>query len=90
MFPVSQSASASAWFVLIFFASSRMSPSWTPNWLSPAPALGVLRPHLLVAERFELLEGFFEGHGRDFHRTCYTDTSFPYAPVAQLDRAPAF
>jgi hypothetical protein len=28
-------------------------------------ALGVLRPHLHVAERFELLESFVEGHGRD-------------------------
>jgi hypothetical protein len=31
-------------------------------------ALGVLRPHLRVAERFELLESFFEGHGRDSTR----------------------
>lgn len=28
-------------------------------------ALGVLRPHLRGAERFELLERFFEGQGRD-------------------------
>ena len=28
-------------------------------------APGVLRPHLRVAECFELLESFFEGHGRD-------------------------
>src|SRR5262249_10623919 len=27
--------------------------------------LGVLLPHRLVAERFELLERFIEGHGRD-------------------------
>ncbi len=27
--------------------------------------LGVLRAHLLVAERFELRERLFEGHGRD-------------------------
>ncbi len=27
--------------------------------------LGVLRTHLLVAERFELRESFFERHGRD-------------------------
>jgi hypothetical protein len=31
-------------------------------------ALGVLRPHLRGAERFELLESFFEGHGRDSTR----------------------
>lgn len=28
-------------------------------------ALGVLRPHLCVAQRFELFESFLERHGRD-------------------------
>jgi hypothetical protein len=28
--------------------------------------LPVLRTHLLVAERFELLQRFFEGHGHRF------------------------
>ena len=29
----------------------------------PGALLGVLRPHLRVAERFELPESFFESHG---------------------------
>lgn len=29
---------------------------------------GVVRPHLLVAERFELVESFFKCHGGDFTR----------------------
>src|SRR5262245_7801921 len=32
---------ASSWLVLIFFASARMSPCLTPNWLSPAPHLAL-------------------------------------------------
>jgi hypothetical protein len=30
--------------------------------------LGIVRPHLIVAERFELLESFIERHGRDSPR----------------------
>src|SRR5215471_12855180 len=40
-FPVSQSAMANSWLGRIFFASARMSPCLTPNWLSPAPHLAL-------------------------------------------------
>src|SRR5262249_20811120 len=40
-FPVSQRDMANSWLVLIFFASARISPCLTPNWLSPAPHLAL-------------------------------------------------
>src|SRR5262249_50777102 len=40
-FPVFQRGMANSGLDLSFFASARMSPLWTPNWLSPAPHLAL-------------------------------------------------
>ena len=63
MFPVSQSAMANLWSVLIFAASFPDVTQLDAELILPSAILPVVRTALLVAERFQLRESILESHG---------------------------
>ena len=77
MFPVFQRARAKSWSVLIFFRHHADVAEFDAEIVAGI-AFGIVGPHPLVAERFELLESFFESHHQAGLEIRNTDTLLFY------------